>query len=139
MAMKSKHTMLLRGFSSSTEDSPLDRNYIDSATTVITNGQQIKDVIEALARQPEFAGVQDKFRLFANDVRHKHYKKYDVCPFFIQLADNKGLIGFCDDLSSLGLTDLSDTIQNQWIPSGVDSIHYTTDNVIYCSKRKCTC
>lgn len=134
MTVKFKNTLLLSGFVSNKQGNlhqkPFARDYEETCIYLVTE-KQVQGLVDVLAQQPEFAAAQPKFELFVNDVKHKHFKKFDDCPTFTQYAADKPLISFCEDLSASGFVELSDIVRNSWIPKGVDSIQVSTSNVIY--------
>ena len=132
MKVKFQNTIFLSGFSS-TKSIGTERGYIDDCTYFVPKRQH-QTLIDVLAKQPKFDKACTNFQLFNDDTKHKAFRKFDTCPHFIQVAEDKDLASFSDDLAQAGMTELSQLIINEWLPKGVDSIHYTTANVVYVSE-----
>lgn len=132
MKVKFQNTVLLSGFSSE-KSIGTERGYIDDCTHFV-DVRDHQAIIDALAKQPKFDKVYSNFQLFKDDTKHKAFRKFDTCPHFIQHADDKSISSFCDDLATVGMGSLARKITNEWVSKGVDSIHYTTANVVYVSE-----
>lgn len=140
MKAKFQNTLCLSGFSSTStkankdtakpRQKPAAMDYNESCTCIVVD-DNIQVVVDALAKQPEFAHLQPSFQLFIDDVKHTRFKKFAECPTFTQYAADKDLSSFCDDLADQGLIELSELLRNKWMPKGVDSIQIAANNIVY--------